>query len=385
MAISLTQLITAETTATIKATLLSVADTLGLETSSWKPLDPTRTVMAMVAEAMASRESVTISAISGGFLDYSTGNWLTFLAKQVYDVDRIEAGYASGDVTITNNSGATIVYAAGEFIVENSSTNKTYRNTEAINIANGASSAIDFLADEAGSDSTSPATDIDTVVTTVLGVTVSNAAALIGTDAETDADLRQRCRDRLGAISPNGAAAAYSYVAKTTTRTDGATVDVTRVKVSANSATGAVTVTLAGASGAPTASDVTDVTTAIEDTVEPLGVTVTVAGATEVTVPITYTAYVPNDESSSDAEIETAVETALTSYFSTMPIGGYQKVSGSGNGKVWADLLEGVIIRSDNGIFTVDLSAPASDTALADTEVAVLGTVTPTITRIVQA
>src|SRR5690606_14818917 len=101
---------------------------------------------------------------------------------------------------------------------------------------------VDVIAFEAGSASSSSAGEITEIVTTMLQVTCSNPVALIGRDEESDPALRQRCRDSLGALSPNGPQAAYEYWAKSALRADGQPVNVNRVWVSTASSIGHVTV-----------------------------------------------------------------------------------------------------------------------------------------------
>lgn len=92
----------------------------------------------------------------------------------------------------------------------------------------------------AGSGSTSNAGAIDTLQTTLIGVTCSNAGALVGDDAETDTELRLRCRSKLASLSPNGPAAAYDFVARSSALNGGVTV--TRTQVEADSDTGSLTI-----------------------------------------------------------------------------------------------------------------------------------------------
>lgn len=388
--LELNQLFSAESPDAVLQVLLDLADALELETSTWHPGDPERTLLEIVAQKASDLTTLWVAVAEGGLLDYAKGGFLKLLARNVYGVDFIPATFASGKITLTKVGAGSDVIAAGDLTFQNSTTQKTYRNTSGGTLTSAATLELDILAEEIGTDSNSGATEIDTLVTTLLGVSVSNATAVIGSDEEKDEPLRQRCRDALGALSPNGPAAAYAFVAKSTKRADGVVVDINRVRVSDDSATGEVDVVLASPSGAPIAGDVTLVEDAIQTSVVPLAVTATIVGATEVAVPITYTAFVPSDATVTNEEIEDAIAASLEEYFSTLlPIGGFEKVPGAG--KVWADLVRGRIAtaRPDpdlpSPIFSVTLAAPAADVALTSSQVAVLGTVTPTITRVVQS
>ena len=388
--LALSDLISTLTSTQARATLLSLAQSLGLETTAWKALDPTRTLFYMVADLGASFSSTAVDIAASGFLAYAEGGWLTLHALNTYGVIRTPATFATGEVTLTNASASVYVIAVGDVIVQNSTSEKTYRNSSGGNLNPGSTLTLDFIATEAGSGSTSSATDIDTMVTNYLGVTCSNAAALIGADEESDAELRLACERARGALSPNGPQEAYEYIATHTLRADGITrVDITRVLVTSSS--GAVTVTLAAENGAPIGADVTLCNTAIQNLVVPLGVTCTVQAATNNTIAVTYTAYIPSDWEGEDSDLEDAIETALEEHFKLLPIAG-QKKSGGGSKYAWTDDIKAIINHVNMGsedapdrpVFTTDLTLPAADVAIAATEVPKLGAVTATITRITQ-
>jgi hypothetical protein len=134
-----------------------------------------------------------------------------------------------------------------------------------------------------------------------------------------------------------------------------------------------VKVYIANATGAPISGDVTIVNTAIQAWGVPSGTTALVAGASNHTIPVTSTVYVPAATGLASSTVQTAVSDALAAYFETIPIGGLTDVS---TGIVPYSALLGVIWNAVPGKITaVTLTAPAADVALAATEVALLGTV----------
>lgn len=386
---SISVLLAPMTSAQIWASILSIAETIELDVTSWKELDPSRTLLHLSGDLFAERQAIELEAIKGGFLDDAEGIWLDLLVGENYcDADgspivRIPATFTSGEVTLTNAGGGSYAYAAGEVTFQNSATGKTYRNTEAIALGPLGTQDVDILADEAGSGSSSGATDIDTIVdSAMIGVTCSNASALVGVDAESDDDLKERARDSLGALSPNGPKAAYEFVCKSATRPDGSAVAINRVR--AWSTAGTVSVVVASPTGAPTVADVGYCEDAVQAQCVPLGVPCNaVTGATEVAVPITATVYIPDDTADTDGEIEAAIEAALVAYGITYPIGGRTTVPG-GAGFLFASLLRGKVSSANAAIFSVTLTLPAADVPLADNEVAVFGAPTLTITRVAQ-
>ena len=230
-----------------------------------------------------------------------------------------------------------------------------------------------------GSGSSAAATDIDDLVTTLLEVTVSNPTAATGIDAEEDEALRDRCRNKLGSLSPNGPADAYDYVALTPELTG--TTNVTRSRTLADSATGDVTQYYAGPSGAVAGADVTLVNDAIQQWALPLTITHTGTSASNVVVAVTYQLWIYEAVGETVAAIETAVETALGVVMATQPIGG--DVITTPPGALYKSLIESTIMDVfPDHAFRVVVAVPAGDTALAISEVATPGAVTPTITLI---
>lgn len=377
MPTSLTTLLVQNTKAYIYDYALAIAETLGLPVTAWQPGDPTRSLYHVESELLATLEEVVVNFIKAGFLDYATGEWLKILAEQVYNVEVPEATYAGTTVTLTNAGGGTYLIDAGDLTFKNSTTGKTYHNTTAGTLNAGSTLDVTVIADEPGSDSSAAATEIDEMVTTLLGVTCSNATAAVGTDEQEEATTREQCRDKLGSFSPNGPREAYAYVARNSELTG--TNAVTRVRVYADSDTGDVLVYLAGPSGAVAGADVTLVEDAILEWATPLCITPTVASCATITVPITYTIWVYDTVNKSVAEIQEEVEAALEDMFATRQIGG-DIIPPDTAGKLYKSLIESTIrgVYSTD-CFRVSVATPSADTSLDNDEVAVLGTVTATV------
>jgi hypothetical protein len=382
-ALTLSELVTVETKQAIYARAISVATGLGLPVSSWSAGDETRSQYWVQAEELASYESIVAGYAAAGFLDYAAADadlydWLVLLAYQVYGYTADEATYATTTVTLTNSLGGYFEPGAGDLTFKSSTSGKTYHNTSGGILASGPGTTLDVTveADEAGSASSAAATEIDTLVTTMNGVTCSNAAAATGTDAESAESIVAGCRAKLGSLSPNGPADAYDYVACNATLTT--TTAVTRSRTYDDSATGDVTVYLAGPSGAVAAGDVTLVTAAIGTWATPLCVTTTVASASNKTQAITYELWLYDSVGLTTAEVETAVSVALAALFLARPIGGDIKAS-VGSGFLYHSMIEGVF-RHVFGAHFVDVAvtAPAADVAIAANEVPVLGAITVT-------
>lgn len=383
MALTLSSLISTQTKAEILTKGLQVAQSVGLTVTSWAVGDPTRSLYHYLAELLETLELAVVEYCKAGFLDHAEEDWLTLAAEQLYGVERIEATYASTTVTLTNGGGGLYEFGVGDITFKNSTTGATYHNTSSGTLAAGIGNTLDMdvVADEAGADSAALATEIDTLVTTLPDVTCSNTSAATAIDAESDLDLRERCRDKLGALSPNGPKDAYDYVARNQGLTG--TTAVTRTRVFATSTTGSVTVHLAGPSGAVGAGDVTAVEAAILEWATPLCVTPIVVSATNLTLPVTYQLWLYSSVGETTATIETAVADALAAMLQGRPIGG-DIIPPSADGYIYHSMIESTIRAVYPGhAFRCVVTSPASDTLLAAGQVAVLGAVTPTVALVV--
>lgn len=381
MSYTLAELTTPLTADEVEAAIYAAVEARGAKTTAWKPGAVVRTLIAGVSIVLAAFSSLAALVASGGFLELATGDWLTLVARYVFGVERIGATFAAGTVRLTNASATPYSGGADDLIVRNSTTDAVYRSTEAWSV--GASSAADVAirAVEAGSDGTSPGGEIDELVTTLSGVTVTNSTAIVGTDEEEDPALRTRCLERTGALSPNGPKDAYAYAARGATTADGDTIGVTRVATQAVG-DGTVNIWVATDSGEVTGdagdpgTDLGAVAAAIYEQAEPLSVEAVVDTATAVTVDVTYELWVYTSSALTEAEVEDLVDEALEDLFANTPIGGH--VIGT-NRRLYVDDITSAIDAIRPEVFHVEVTLPAADVAVPINYVPVLGAVTPTV------
>lgn len=360
----------------VKQSLYNLLKATGLPVTAWQEGSVARTILAIIAAVFAGFTEVMVVAIRGGFLDLAEGIWLTLLAKTVYNVDRIEATFAAGYVVLTNGGGGSYSFDPEEVIFRNPTTNKLYTNTEALSLAPlEADKKIRVRAIEAGSASTAGPGQITELVTTLLLVTVTNPEALIGADAESDPDLRQRCRDSLGALSPNGPEAAYVYVAKSAKRPDGAPIGVNRVYIPPALGNGTVYVYVATPSG-PVQGDANDPSTDlgiiardIYKKAVPKGVTAFVSSAVAKPVTLAVDVWVDAAASLTGAEVQALVEQKLRDYFVSLPIGG--RVIPPAAGRIPWRALIGQVEAASPFVIEARLASEA-DIPMAAAEVATL-------------
>ena len=370
--------------AEVKAAIYAAIEALGVKTTSWKPGAIARTIIAGNAIVLSAFSMLQQELAKSGFIELASGDWLVVVAKEVYDVDKNNGTFASGLVTLTNTAGGVFSVGIGDVIALNTTTGKTYRNTEAFTLAASGEETVAFQAVELGADSTASPGDVDDLETVLLGVTVSNAAALVGQDAETDAQLRERCLAKTATLSPNGPGDAYRYVAFSAMTSDGQPAGVTRATVTPDGM-GNVAVVVADGAGSLTGT-VGDLATAlgavdeaIQTQVVPLAVTATVAAATAQAVAVTYEVWVKSTSGLTETQLGDAIDLALTNYFADVPIGGVRKVAGSGY--VFTDAIVSVIGAAvgQANLIDLDLALPPADLVITADFAPVAGTLTRTV------
>lgn len=375
--VPLANLLVAATKSAIYDTGLALARSAGLPVDTWQAGDPTRTLFGLESELLSKLESIVVSFIASGFLDYASGIWLKIIAEQVYGVTVPDATFATTTVRLTNNGGGYYPdIDAGDLSFRCPATGKTYHSTSGGTLAAGPGTWLDVSveADESGSASSAGAGEISEMVTPLLKVSCSNAIAAIGQDEQSEETTRQQCRDKLGSLSPNGPKEGYSYVARNPDLTG--TNAVTRVRVFPTSDTGNVVVYVATSSGGVLEVDRASVEAAILKWSTPLCITPTVLSAGNVVINVSYEIWVYQSVNQTEAQIQASIQTALQQLFATRPIGGDIIVAG-GSGFMYASLLLSTIrgVFGDK-TFRATLAAPAADTALANNQVAALGSVT---------
>lgn len=364
--LTITQLTTVLTREQVKAKMYALAAALGLPTTSWVSGAPTRVLIAIISEIYgAFLAPLLVLLAKSGFLDDAEDSWLTLLARLVYGVTRRDATNASGTLTVTNASGGIYSFDPGEFFAQNSATGATYTNTESFTLNGVGSVDVSMQAEQAGSAGSAAAAAIDTLVTVLLSVTCSNAAAFVGIDGETDPELRDRCRAKLGALSPNGPADAYRYIALTQEYNGGANIN--RAVVLPSSGNSTVSLIVAGPDGAPSGGDVTKVQTAIDSYATPDTVTATAFAATNQDLSYTVTAIVSTDAKLTDSDWQGAIKVALVEWVRSLPIGGLRLADPPALGKVpWRSVV-GVVERlqlTEGGPFYVKHATLSVETDL---------------------
>lgn len=314
--------------------------TLGIPADQWVAGGVASTILTIIATTFASFQNLIVQAISSGFLNTASGQWLVLLAFYVYGVVAPAATFASGQLTLTNSGGGVYNFAPFTATFLNPSTGKTYQNVTAISLNGPSTQTITIQCTVAGTQGNAAPASITQLVTTMLDVTCSNASAVLGSDAITDANLRQLCLNKLGTLSVRGPASAYAYAVSTATgASSGMPVNINRSRISASSSTGTVTVYVASPSGPASADDVDGVINNIAIVAQPDAVVVNVVDATGVAYSNSVSAWCALNGVAAST-MTTAIENALDTYFENFPIGGLTTDAGTG---LFATGIDGVI------------------------------------------
>ncbi len=144
------------------AILLTIASSVGLDTTSWQAGAPERTILAIAAVALSQEDVIISLQAQGGFLDFAAAGtvtsvgldgvavtfpvtpdpsipsqnpdgapgWLDALGQSYFDTTRLAATYAAGSLAVANTTVGAVNYIAGNYHVGNADTGATYVNVE---------------------------------------------------------------------------------------------------------------------------------------------------------------------------------------------------------------------------------------------------------------
>lgn len=366
---SIDELITPLTSAQVKTKIYAALAAVGVRTSSWKPGAVVKTQIAASSIILGALSQIQSDIARSGFLEYSSGSWLTLVAYYVYGVKRLSASFAAGTIKLVNTGGGVYSLGPDDLIFVNPTTGKSYRNSGSITLGAMATITVPIVATESGTESTTSPNTITQLQTTLAGVTCTNEAALVGLDAEKDPALRERCYEQLGALSPFGPWDAYGSALRNAKRADGTPLGIVRTRLNKDGK-GRIDVYCATATGALGGPDVVIADEAVQQWAAPLAVNAITQSASAVPITIAYELWMYNTSGNTPDQVEALVATTLGNFMATQPLGG--NVIGGGAGKVFQDAIRSAIQATLSQIFHVVVTAPAGDTTLAINEVPTL-------------
>lgn len=391
MTITFSQLIARTTEAAILTTLKTAGAIVSFDIDALPDNSVLRAILVSILPKGLLDFANTITEIAkGGFLDWAAdGPYLEMLGEQMFGVERIRLTFATTPCVFTNTSidNNRYEFFAGQVRVKHATSGKVYKAAAFTLEAPGDSlgrdvATVDVIAEEAGTNSNAAADTITGMVTTFDGVSVTNPAAAFATDLETRSNYIARCRLEAAGASPFGPSQQYERIAKGAKRVDGTPIGVTKIKLIKDTIDGTTTMYMATDGGVPDVDDVTRINELLVIGAVPGGVDFIGAfAATPVTVPITYVATALASAGLTADEIEDLVALAEAALFVEVPIGGW-------DGLLYAEKIRATIVQAQAApndprpVVNATLSLPAANVDLDDDEVAILGTITPTVNLI---
>lgn len=175
--LSLDELLAPRTADQIKAMLLAALNAEGFQVSDWESGGVARTLIEMESSALDDLIGQLIPTItSGGFVLEATGDWLTLLAHELYELDRVAAVFAVQNITLTLFPGTgPYTITAGQLIALSAS-GKRYINTGTGTVTDVLPLTIAFKAESPGSGYNDAASTITKLVTPLPGLAINNVA-----------------------------------------------------------------------------------------------------------------------------------------------------------------------------------------------------------------
>lgn len=321
--LSITDLFTPLTAEEIRAKLVIELLVLEVPADKWAKGGVASSILTVTSILLALLSSTISTIIEGFFLPTAVAGGLRTLAFYVYGVTVPDATFATGNLVLTNGGGGVYTKAIGEYTARNPTTNATYVNSIAFTLGAGATLSVAMRAVDSGSVGNSTPNTITESVTSLLGVTVTNPAAFVGTDAPTDAAIRQLCLNKLSASSVRGVRSVYAYAIQTAVNpvTLGP-VNINRWSISEASNIGIVTLSVAAPAGAPDPNDIVGIQTRVEAIARPSGVLATVVGANPVAYSPTITVWVTPGPGTTQDDIKTSIDAEISAFIAAYPIGG---------------------------------------------------------------
>jgi uncharacterized phage protein gp47/JayE len=319
--LSAAALIAKQTADEILDLALQVARLVGLPVDTWRTGDPTRTLFRSLATKMATADAIQSELAKASFItgpedERAQGDWLSLRVADVYGVEREEATFSTPSVTFDNAGGGLFEMDTRGLVVSSSATGATFRNQSPVVIPpNTTGVVVTMIADVAGTAGSVGLNEIDTIVSPSLsGVTIASSAVAAGSDAQSDAGLIEQALATLGALSPNGPADAYEFVARNDELTGIA--GVTRAQAVGDSGDGTVTVYVAASATGLDGPSVAAIQAAVDTWAQPLCTDATVVSGTPQTVAVTYVLTPAHPDAQTD------IEAAVDAYFAALDFGG---------------------------------------------------------------
>lgn len=357
--------ITAEQLAALAAALFPV--------DSWASGSAARMLVRADATSLARVEATVAEIAKGAYGPTATGDWLDLFAESRFDLTRIAATYAAGEVVLTVASGAgPFAIAAGGLLVSDGTTRWRSTNTVTVNISSASPTTMTVRAELAGTGGNAANNTITRISSPALpGVTCNNPVigatstwlSASAIDREGDAAYLARCLARWATLGSGFTRDAVAYWCRSAETSPGVNAGATRISFGPVPGDGTYTVYVAGASGVLAGPAVTAIQTEL-NLRKPITDTPTVVAATQSTIACVGTV---RFRSTSTAGERSAIGAAINAYINAldMPDDGETVVVDL------AGIYAAIYAAAPGRIADADLSSPSTDTNVSLGSVAV--------------
>lgn len=349
--------ITVRTADQVLSSLLATLAAQGFPTTAWQSGSVPRTLLYVFSVAIAALYVLVGDIGAAAILDYATGQWLTLHAASRFDVTRAASTFATHTLTLNNAPGAgPYTIAPGQLLMQ-SSGGVRFRSTNTANVVVPLSSSVSItmMAETAGTAGNATPAVIVSPANAGMGSTYG-AIATSGAEEESDASLRARCKAKWSTLGRGATLDAYVYLATTSSATT-----VTRARAVTGGGNGTVYVYVAQTSQAASGGQVATVQAYI-NVRKPFTDGVTVYPAQAIPVDVTATVTFESATYNTSAA-RAAIEAALHAALDARPIGEDVDL-----GAIYA-----AIRGAAAGVLDVDVTTPAGDTSIGDSQVSLAG------------
>lgn len=342
----------------------------GFPVTSWLAGSVVRTLIEVYSAALVDIQRATVAIANAGVLSDVSNDWLTVIARNFYNIERLPATFVEGVVTVTAGVGVG-PYTLEEFIVgiqgDGDADAVRYRATETKTLNPGQTIRLAVKAESPGARYNRANGAINFAFTPLPGVTVSNPPGSNGTwqtrtgnEEEPDSRLRARCVARWATLSASWTDAAVIFHTLSATNLDSTPAGASRARIVYGSGQGDYRVVISSDSG-PVSSDIVAAVQSYLDARKPITDRPAVESAVAANVAVAGTVKVKVGQNTSSNRAK--VSAALATLQASQGIGEMLDL-----GAIYATIrgaLPGVVVD-------VDITTPSGDVVIAANEVVAL-------------
>lgn len=368
--------------------ILKLLDSLGWPATSWQKFSVERLVVEIGGWLWWRHSQLGVFVKKLVISSTSSGEGLTKLSASHFGNTRIAKTRATRYITLTCDAAEGPHSIAVESKIVSDADGHKFRNIEdgtteyPVTLTSGGSLTLLWRAESGGTEYNLDPDAVDTIVTTMAGVTITDDDPdIVAIDEEEDDRLHERNQLRWPTLSP-----LELFDDKVRALALDAAPTVTLVGIDATNPRGQFTcdVYLARADATAASGDVDAVQTRLDGLTwgDTSGAANTrpfyVQAAPEQAVDITWTAYF-DDSEADETTVSNAVDAALTAFFRKIPIGGFDFSPGPSSIIPVEDIYE-TIKGAHSAIKHVVLTTPTTDVTVTTWAKVTRGTWTPTYT-----